>query len=188
VRFYQDRVSLSHIVADFIGDGLSAGHSAVVIATAEHRAAISEQLQARGFDLPRVEAQQRLFVLDAVELLQQFLVEGMPDAERFTAVIVPILEKASAANGRGPTRAYGEMVDVLWKSGQTVAAIRLEMLWNHLAHSYDFELLCGYAMGNFYKDTAVEAICRQHTHAVSEHGELGRVDVAETFTGPDTSK
>ena len=41
------------------------------------------------------------------------------------------------------------MVDLLWKQGKTEAAIRLEVLWNNLADSHVFSLLCGYAIGNF---------------------------------------
>jgi hypothetical protein len=62
-------------------------------------------------------------------------------------------------------RIYGEMVDVLWKQGQHDAALQLEMLWTHLAASEAFSLLCGYAMGSFYKDIHFDDICRQHTHA-----------------------
>ena len=60
------------------------------------------------------------------------------------------------------------MVDVLWKEGKPEAAIRLEILWNRLAQRYGFALLCGYSMGNFYKETkGFEAICREHTHVVA---------------------
>ena len=45
------------------------------------------------------------------------------------------------------------MVDVLWKRGEFEAAINLEILWNRLATKYRFALLCGYAMGSFYKQT-----------------------------------
>ena len=62
------------------------------------------------------------------------------------------------------------MVDVLWRDGQQDAAIHLEMLWNQLAHKQAFSLLCGYAMGNFYKDSNFEDICGQHSHVVSADG------------------
>jgi hypothetical protein len=62
------------------------------------------------------------------------------------------------------------MVDVLWKKGERDAAIRLEMLWNQLSHIEAFSLLCGYAMGDFYKDANVDDICRQHSHIVSADG------------------
>ena len=41
---------------------------------------------------------------------------------------------------------------MLWKEGRTEGAIKLEMLWNKLATRYGFALLCGYSMGNFYKE------------------------------------
>jgi signal transduction histidine kinase len=61
------------------------------------------------------------------------------------------------------------MVDVLWKDGNTEGAIRLEELWNDLAATYSFSLLCAYAMGNFYKathDHAFRDVCRQHSRVV----------------------
>lgn len=178
VRFYPDAVSLSYIVVDFIAEGLRTQQPAIIIATPEHRAAIVAQLERLGLNPLRLQNQQRMFVCDAHELLSRFMVEGMPDGPRFTRVMAPILARAARSNVGRPTRAYGEMVDVLWKAGQTVAAVRLEMLWNHLANTYEFELLCGYGMGSFYKDTAIEEICSQHTHVVSERGEIAPVKLA----------
>ena len=56
-------------------------------------------------------------------------------------------------------RAYGEMVDVLWKQGRIEATIRLEMLWNKLANRYGIALLCGYAVGNFDKRPRLSRKC-----------------------------
>ena len=64
------------------------------------------------------------------------------------------------------------MVDVLWQDGLTAAAIRLEMLWNQLAMTHDFSLLCGYAMGSFYKDAGMRDICAQHSHVIAAETEL----------------
>ncbi len=178
VRFYPDALSLSYIVVDFIAEGLRTQQPAIIIATPEHRATIVAQLEQLGLNPLRLQNQQRMFVRDAHELLSRFMVEGMPDGTRFTRVMASILARAARSNVGRPTRAYGEMVDVLWKAGQTVAAVRLEMLWNHLANTYEFELLCGYAMGSFYKDTAIEEICSQHTHVVSERGEIAPVKLA----------
>ena len=64
-------------------------------------------------------------------------------------------------------RAYGEMVDVLWKRGRTDAAMSLEMLWNRLAATHHFALLCGYSMGNFYKRIdQFQQVCAQHSHVL----------------------
>jgi hypothetical protein len=41
-------------------------------------------------------------------------------------------------------------------------------MWNQLASAYDFQLLCGYAVGHFYKKSSdavdMEDIRRQHSH------------------------
>jgi hypothetical protein len=81
-----------------------------------------------------------------------------------------VLDRAAESQPRAGVRAYGEMVDLLWKQGAAAAAIRLEVLWNQLAESRAFSLLCAYSMGNFYKQGAYEDICRQHTHVVSSTG------------------
>jgi len=68
-----------------------------------------------------------------------------------------------------PTRVSGEMVDILWQDGNPDGAIRLEILWNQLASAYDFELLCGYAMGHFYKETRDprhDAVCGHHSRVL----------------------
>ena len=62
-------------------------------------------------------------------------------------------------------RAYGEMVDLLWKDGNIEGAIALEELWNGLAVKYSFNLLCAYSMGNFFKEAhthSFRAICASH--------------------------
>ena len=64
-------------------------------------------------------------------------------------------------------RAYGEMVDVLWKQGLSKAAIELEILWNKLALKHSFSLLCGYSMGSFYKQTQqLDQIASLHSEVI----------------------
>jgi hypothetical protein len=104
-------------------------------------------------------------------MLAAIMVAGMPDAQRFAAAAKEAIERLCASRTDRAIRAYGEMVDVLWKAGQDVAAIRLEMLWNKLAMSHDFSKVCGYAMGNFYKDAGLAAIHHQHSHVLSAQEE-----------------
>jgi hypothetical protein len=181
VRFYTDDVALCHVVADFLRDGLVERQPAVVIATPDHRREIAAQLQARGLDVSLLETGGDLFLLDAGLMLDEFMIDGMPDASRFTQAMVPLIEKACRGRKDCRIRLYGEMVDLLWKRDQTVAAVRLEMLWNNLAGTHDFSLLCGYSMGNFYKDAAVDdanidEISRHHTHVVEDTPEAAHVN------------
>jgi hypothetical protein len=171
VRFYDTPESLASIVAQFLGEGFVTNAPAVVIATPEHRHAIKDALHTRGFDVARLEARRDLLMLDAADLLATFMVNGMPDGARFHAALAPLLDAASANSPDAVIRAYGEMVDVLWKDGQTAAATRLETLWNELPQERAFALLCGYRMGSFYKDTARGEVCRHHTHVVLDDGE-----------------
>jgi hypothetical protein len=175
VRFHKDDADLSVVVADFLRDGLVSMQPALVIATPEHRLQFAAQLQEYSFDVALLEATGDLFLVDADTVLGEFMIDGMPDASRFTATMVPLIERCCRGRKRCTIRACGEMVDLLWRRGQTVAAIRLEMLWNDLARTHDFSLLCGYSMGSFYKDAAVEdanadEISRHHTHVITETG------------------
>jgi KaiC/GvpD/RAD55 family RecA-like ATPase len=172
VRFYQNRDSLARIVGHFLGEGFIDGLPAIVIATPEHREAIRDVLTTRFFDVSRLEATGNLIMADARALLETFMVDGMPDPTRFQNEVTPLIEKACRGREDCVVRAYGEMVDILWKAGDTVAAVRLERLWNQLAGTHSFALLCGYSMGHFYKGSAHDDVRALHTHLVSDNGEL----------------
>ena len=169
VRFYDSEASLCRIVASFLREGLALGQPALVIATPEHTQGIVAELRARELNIKALRETRSLVVLDAQKTLDSFMVNGQPDATLFAETATAAIDM-TVNHGRAPIRAYGEMVDLLWKDGRDVAAIQLEMLWNKLARSHQFSLLCGYAMGNFYKDAHVMDVCRQHTHLVSSDG------------------
>jgi hypothetical protein len=175
VRFYEDAQSLSRMVATFIAEGFIVNLPAIIIATPEHRDAILDKLTAMSFDLAHLTEQNDLVVLDARDTLALFMVDGMPNAEKFEAAMLPIIDAVCRGRTDCVIRAYGEMVDVLWKDGMEAAAVRLEMLWNQLANTRQFSLLCGYSMGSFYKAAAFDAICHQHTHVLSPQGDAAPV-------------
>ena len=172
VRFYDSKESLCRIVAEFLGAGFVTGQPGLVIGTPEHRASIVQELRSRHFDVDRMQTSGDLLLLDARETMSYFMVDGMPDGELFKERVTEAIEKVSRGRTDCTVRAYGEMVDLLWKDGHGVAAVRLEMLWNKLAMTHDFSLLCGYAMGNFYKDASINEICQQHTHVIGAGGEV----------------
>ena len=174
VRFYEDDNSLCRIVSGFTAEGLALDQPALIIATRPHIDAIVTNLTAAGFNVEALKRAGDLLLLDARQTLATFMVNSQPDPDFFKASATSALEKL--ARGRTKTiRAYGEMVDVLWKDGMSAAAIKLEMLWNRLANTHDFSLLCGYAMGNFYKDATIDDVCRHHTHVVSDTGAVALI-------------
>jgi hypothetical protein len=172
VRFYESKASLCRTVADFLGEGFALGEPALVIATPEHRDALLAELRSRHFDVDKVQAAGDLIVLDARTVLATFMVDGMPDASLFKTHVPAAIDRLCRGRKACTIRAYGEMVDVLWQDGRTAAAIRLEMLWNQLATTHDFSLLCGYAIGSFYKDAGMREICDQHSHVIAADSAL----------------
>lgn len=166
VQLYTDEAALVSIVTEFVAHGLADGAGVVAITTLPHRSAVCGRLAERGVDVSAAEAHGQLTLLDARDTLAQLLVDGMPDAAALRAVIVPALQRARAAGG-GTVRAFGEMVDILYRGGQLAAAIELETLWNELLEREGFTLLCSYAVDAFdraqYRET-LPRIGAVHSH------------------------
>ena len=178
VQFYNDPDGLCRIVGGFIGEGLEQGNLAVIIATPEHTERIESCLSDRGIDVDTQKRLGQLITCDARETLQLFMTDGLPNPGSFRRSIGEILTKVGRGREHCAIRAYGEMVDLLWKDGREAAAIRLETLWNQLGSTHDFALLCGYSMGNFYKGAAIDEIKAQHSHLVDDTGDAALIPVA----------
>ena len=173
VKFYSTDESLFATVTAFVAEGLSAGQPGVVIATPAHCQAVLTELARRLIDVPHARRIGDLVCMDAEETLETFMHGDLPDREAFKRHVGDAIEQTLAGRTRTPVRAYGEMVDILWKRGRTEAAIRLEILWNELAETHAFQLLCGYSIGNFYKQIDhFEAVCQQHTAVIADAADL----------------
>src|SRR3954467_14230997 len=168
VQFYQDDKFLIDAVSGFGGSGIAAGDAAVLIATAAHREGVEQVLRERGLEIGQAARQGRFVELDASETLAQFMVDGLPDEDRFRKVIGATLSQAavSVAGERRRIAAFGEMVNILWATGNYEAALRLEQLWNQLAREHSFSLLCAYPIAGFnsakHTDTFLN-ICAEHS-------------------------
>jgi len=148
VRFYEDEADLVAAASDFIAGGLANQEPVLVIAVPEHRVAFLQSLEARGVDIEHVQEVGLLTLLDAHALLAGFMRGALPDRELFFAQLRALLERFPSGTR---LRAYGEMIDVLWKRGAVDAALRLEELWNELQQRHGFSLLCASLMAGFYK-------------------------------------
>jgi hypothetical protein len=167
VQFYGSDASLFVTVAGFLAEGLVAGQPSVVIATPDHRVAIEEHLGDRLIDCELARRNGDLVMLDAEQTLELFMVGDDPDADLFEMNVGRVIDQVLGGRNRTTVRAYGEMVDLLWKQGRSHSAIQLEILWNKLALKHNFALLCGYSMGSFYKQTKqLEEISALHSHVV----------------------
>lgn len=163
VHFYEDSASLCRIVGRFLSGGLSAGEPAIIIATLPHRQEILSNLGDRSINVAQARRLGELVVLDVDDTLGAFMLDGTPDAALFDTYMCTILTQVMRVRPHATIRAYGEMVDVLWKAGRSEAAIKLETRWNALASRHPFSLLCGYSMGQFYKQPDFfKHVCGQH--------------------------
>ena len=179
VEFYETTAFLIGTVADFLVPALRAGDSAIVVATAEHRAAFAAAISAEHIDLDLATRDGRYQALDAAEVLATFMDDAGPDPVRFEQTAGALIDRAAAGGRR--VKVYGEMVALLWADGDVRSTIALEDLWNDLAVARSFALLCAYPMQDFDDDAraAFKHICKQHSDVVCAllQGESTRRDL-----------
>jgi signal transduction histidine kinase len=148
VQSYHDDRFLCDTVARFVASGLESGDQVVVIATEAHRQGLMQRLEVWG--VPTTD-RERLILLDARDTLSKFMVDDMPDATLFRAWVAPLIAGIIDDNRESRRlRAFSETVDLLWKDGNSRAAIRREELWNEAQETNSFSLLCAYIMANLY--------------------------------------
>jgi PAS domain S-box-containing protein len=168
VQFYEKDAFLLDSLSGFVSTGLAAGDACIVIATKALRERLEEQLKAKGFDLIAAHRRDEYLSLDAVETLSKFMVDGLPEPERFAEVVGSVLVRA--AKSQRHVRIFGDMVAQLWTEGNQAAAIRLEELWNDLHHkTHPFSLFCAYSMHGFDGEAhgvPFTEICKQHSRVI----------------------
>jgi hypothetical protein len=169
VQFYEDEAFLCEAVAQFLVDGFRAGQPLIVIATEAHRKAFKERIRARGVDPEELVHGRDVVWLDATDTLAAFTQGDRPDKELFEATVGDVFDKVMTNRKYAMARAYGEMVDLLWRAGKTASAIALEEMWNGLAKKYAFSLLCAYSKESLLANPradGIESICRQHSRVL----------------------
>lgn len=169
VQFYRSDDYLIDSVVRFLSDGIRAGQPIIVIATEAHRRSLVEGLQNRGLDPDRLYSGQLSVWLDARETLNAFMESSTPNRELFYATVGSVFERLVEKRYYLVVRAYGEMVDLLYKDGNSEGAILVEQLWNELANHYKYSLLCGYCIDNFMHEAGIEGfkrVCDHHRAAL----------------------
>jgi PAS domain S-box-containing protein len=147
VQFYASDESVAERAASFLGPALEAGDSGVVFAARAHRDAIGEKLKRRGIDVLAAASQGRYVAMDADEAISEFMADGSPESSRFFAIAGGPIVRAS--RGGRAVRVFGELAAILWRRGETTAAIRLEKLWNALATTHGCSLYTAYPVEAF---------------------------------------
>jgi hypothetical protein len=164
VQIYgDDRVFLDGLEG-FVGNGLRAGESAIVIATATHLHGLEKRLRQNGVDVEKARAEKRYVSRLAEDVLAQFMVKEWPDETRFLATMENLIVAARGEEQRR-VRAFGEMVAILWSRGNHAATIHLELLWTKVLAAEKFPLFCAYPRDTFAKNAteSIVEICRIHS-------------------------
>jgi DNA-binding NarL/FixJ family response regulator len=173
VLFYSDDTVFLDSCTRFIAAALGAGNVAAVVATESHRDSLFQRLKAEGLDIDAEIKQGRYISLDVDKTLSTFMVNDLPDWERFFEVVGGLVGGAAKAGKGEQSRVamWGECGPLLWAEGKVDAAIQLEQLLNQLGTIYEFDLLCAYALRGFHggeNEHAFESICAQHSAVYSQ--------------------
>jgi DNA-binding NarL/FixJ family response regulator len=171
--FYPDDAVFLDTGTRFITAALGAGDVAAVVASESHRDSLFERLKAEGLDVDAEIKHGRYISLDVAKTLSTFMVNDMPDWERFFEVVGGLVSRAAKAGKGEHSRVamWGECGPLLWAEGKVDAAIRLEQLLNQLATIYEFDLLCAYALSSFHGEEdehVFQSICAEHSAASSQ--------------------
>jgi DNA-binding NarL/FixJ family response regulator len=172
VHFYTDDIVLLDGIATLFGGSLADGQSVAAIMTASHRSGLERRLLAQGVDVSEATQSGRLSILDADQVLREFMEPTGPSRERFLLKFGNMLRalQTAAVAKRSGVVVFGEMVAVLWAQQSYDAAIRIEELWNELALTCSFHLYCAYPANAFRDGVTLvpyAEICAQHSEVVS---------------------
>ena len=167
-QLHRDPQTLTDAVTLYLETGLRRGNGVIVIATPEHVDRFLGRLREHELDPGRFLKNGQLELHDAELTLSKFMCNDVPIWEEFRRAIGAVFDRVQAF-GRGTTRAYGEMVNVLWQEGKQGAAIALEEYWNELARLYPFSLFCSYMLDVHHHhayDGPIEDIGRTHSDII----------------------
>ncbi len=167
-QLHRDPQALTDAVTPYLQTGLRRGNPVVVIASRTHTDLFLTRLREDGLDPGTFLKSGQLELHDAELTLRKFMCNDVPDWEDFRRAMASIFERVRAF-GRGTTRAYVEVVNMLWHEGKQEAAIRLEEYWNELARLYPFSLFCSYMLDVHHDHTyngPLEEIGRTHSDVI----------------------
>lgn len=174
VQVCQNKALQVEVVTRYIKEGLLNGEAVIIIAKPALRKAVIAKMDALDLDVHFFKSQGQIKFFDAELLLSGFLIDGVLEEQAFQEFIGLPIQAAQLKFGK--VRAFGEMMNVLWKKGQYDTAMQLEDFWNDLSKKLEFSLLCSYSLDNLDPnayDDSLELICKCHKHLVPvEEGDL----------------
>jgi hypothetical protein len=162
-----DEQNIVDAITLFARAGLEKDEAIILIATQDHCSLVLARLDSEGFSTRVLQRSNQLICLLASDLMSTFMVDGLPDEKAFRVVVGEIVRRARGSAGPGQerkVRAFGEMVSLLWRL-DTVAAARLEELWNNVIEEHQLALLCTYSLDGSHPHHALpKCLVTPHSH------------------------
>ncbi len=185
VQLYQDEKFLSRAVCRFAVSAINHGEGVILVPTSAHWNALRPRLEAEGVDVKAAQACGQLTVVDADQLLPDFMRDAMPDAPLFLGLAGETIAKARGGDRFTKVRWWGEMVNVLWERGDVAASMGLEDLFHKLAYDQEIAIFCSFLMDNFDGDVHARMLPRlgqNHSHLipVEDYARLERAVAGRT--------
>lgn len=162
-QLYSSETVLIESLRIFTTHGLSRREAVLLVITPPHRDLLLRRLAADGIDVGGLEDEGQLLMRDAETLLASITRDGMPDQTLFAMNVGEVVLRARSGGTR-KVRVFGEMVNLLWRSN-TLAAIRLEQLWNDLIQRSELSLFCAYSIGQS-QERFPEALRAAYSHII----------------------
>jgi hypothetical protein len=195
VQLYQDQQFLNRAVCRFAASAISNGEGVILVPTQAHWEAFRPRLEAEGVNVAAAQGAGQLTVVDADELLPQFMRDAMPDAPVFLGLAKEVISKARDGGRYSRVRWCGEMVNVLWEQGDVAASMDLEDQFDRLAREQEIAIFCSFVMDNFNGEVHSRMLPRlgqNHSHLipVEDYARLERAvaDALRETVGADEAR
>ena len=169
VQLYQDQQFLNRAVCRFAASAIANGEGVILVPTSDHWDAFRPRLEAEGVDTHAAQDCGQLTVVDANELLPQFMRDAMPDAPVFLGLAADVIARTRGGGRYPKVRWWGEMVNVLWERGDVAASMDLEDQFHRLAHEQEIAIFCSFVMDNFNGEVHSRMLPRlgqNHSHLI----------------------
>jgi hypothetical protein len=195
VQLYQDQQFLNRAVCRFAASAIANGEGVILVPTAAHWDAFQPRLEAEGVDTKAAQDCGQLTVVDADDLLPNFMRDAMPDAPVFLGLAADVIAKARGGGRYPKVRWWGEMVNILWEQGNVAASMDLEDQFDNLAQHHEIAIFCSFVMDNFSGDVHSRMLPRlgqNHSHLipVEDYARLERAvaDALRDTVGSDEAR
>jgi hypothetical protein len=195
VQLYQDQEFLNRAVCRFAAGAISNGEGIILVPTAAHWDAFRPRFEDEGVDVDAALRRGQLTVVDADELLPQFMRDAMPDSPVFLGLAADVIGRARSGDRYPRVRWWGEMVNVLWERGDVGASMDLEDQFDRLAREHEIAIFCSFVMDNFNGEVHARMLPRlgqNHSHLipVEDYARLERAvaDALRETVGADEAR